>query len=142
MQPASALIHNHLASWTELSYSSRALRVLGAIRIYIRLGLEPSGIYCTGREAPWIRIYSLPVIQVGREVQSLPFVRELQGVLILLWNQVFLFRDVQQILEDLCLLSVQVLLGLLPFLVLHDLPLFPAIQGSLVFRCFLVKWKL
>ena len=54
LEPTVDIIHIHLAWWAELSYSSWAL---GAIRIYILLGLEPSGIYSTAHEAPWICIY-------------------------------------------------------------------------------------
>ena len=48
------IVHIHLASWAELQYTYSS-RALGAIRIYILLGLEPSGIYSTASEAPWIK---------------------------------------------------------------------------------------
>ena len=53
------IIHVHLASKAELSYSFRVLWALGVVGmiIHILLGLEPSGIYYTARDAPWVCIY-------------------------------------------------------------------------------------
>ena len=68
IRPLVDIIHILLASWVEVSYSTRALRAIRAIRKYVVLGLTPLGtydishararaIFCFAREAAWIYIY-------------------------------------------------------------------------------------
>ena len=53
--PLMNIIHKHLASWAELSYSYQALQTLGAIQIYNIL----LGIYYTDRDIRGVHIYYL-----------------------------------------------------------------------------------
>ena len=75
IRPLVDIIHILLASRAEVSYSTRALRALRAIRKYVVLGLAPSGtydislararaIYCSAREVVWIYIYIIYIIYI------------------------------------------------------------------------------